>query len=87
MNQLYEWQYVLSLQLTVIHRIVHAGESFTVQVAAHSPNASVATWFLPLYYDPSVLAFSSYTLGSLWDTPYVNQQASTLTASGSSKFE
>ena len=61
-----------------------AGESITVQVAAYSPNASVATWFLPLYYDPTVLTFTSYTLGSLWDTPYVNQQSSTLFASASS---
>ncbi|DBA74581.1 TPA: hypothetical protein ACH3X2_009453 [Trebouxia sp. C0005] len=77
----------VTMLVTVPYRNLHPGESFTVQVAAYSPNASVATWFLPLYYDPSVLTFSSYTLGSLWDTPYVNQQASTLTASGSSKFE
>ncbi|KAL0035306.1 hypothetical protein WJX77_000193 [Trebouxia sp. C0004] len=77
----------VTMLVTVPYRSLHRGESFTVQVAAYSPNASVATWFLPLYYDPSVLTFSSYTLGSLWDTPYVNQQASTLTASGSSKFE
>ena len=57
----------------------------TVQVAAYSPNATVATWFLPLYYDASVLTYTSYTLGTLWDTPYVNQQSSTLTASSSSE--
>ncbi|DBB14474.1 TPA: hypothetical protein ACH3X3_004761 [Trebouxia sp. C0006] len=77
----------VTMLVTVPYRNLHPGESFTFQVAAYSPNASVATWFLPLYYDPSILAFSSYTLGSLWDTPYVNQQASTLTASGTSKFE
>ena len=56
-----------------------AGESFTVQVAAYSPNAAVATWFLPMYYDPAVLSYSGYTVGPLWNAPYVNLQASSLT--------
>lgn len=39
-----------------------------------------------MYYDPAVLTYSSYTVSSLWDAPYVNLQESSLTlASGSSK--
>ena len=68
------------------HHVCLAGETFTVQVAANSPNTAVATWFLPLYYDPAVLTYSSYTVGSLWDAPYVNLQQSGLTpVSGASR--
>lgn len=62
-----------------------AGETFTVQVAANSPSASVASWFLPLYYDPGVIAYTGNTIDStLWSTPYLNLQPSLLSASGSS---
>ena len=62
-----------------------AGETFTVGVTANSPSAAVASWFLPLYFDSSVIAYTSNTLNSaLWATPYLNLQTSVLTASGSS---
>ena len=32
-----------------------------------------------MYYDPAVLSYSGYTVGPLWNAPYVNLQASSLT--------
>lgn len=69
----------IQMQSTTVLCECLAGERFTVQVAAFSPNAAVATWFLPMYYDPAVLTYSSYTVASLWTSPYVNLQASSLT--------
>lgn len=32
-----------------------------------------------MYYDPVVLSYSGYTVGALWEAPYINLQASSLT--------
>lgn len=76
-----------SLCLTTIVPCL-AGESFTVQVTANSPSAAIASWFLPLYYDSGVIAYTGNTINNaLWATPYLNSQASVLTGTPSKTFQ
>ena len=45
---------------------------------ANSPSAAVSNWVIPLYFNPAVITYTSYTAALTWNTPISNIQSTTL---------
>ncbi|GMH36388.1 hypothetical protein BSKO_04256 [Bryopsis sp. KO-2023] len=61
----------IGMKAILPYRALFPGEEFVVTVTAHSPTTSLDQFFVPVYYDQTVVEYVRYTWDERWKEPTV----------------